>query len=281
MWRLRPGAAVAWERGEIDDATYEKRAVRFAWKVFAILFAVLAVGISAIALAKGTPLANVAAVVGFLTIMGFAIAFRMGRLARFGVRNDIIARRRKEVEANPALPLVISPAQPAELQRFFGAHRRSKRYGFWVIKMTALIAAIDAGLWWMDAAEFYVGMFATVAVGMFFWALYQFIDRRPFLDISAAGIWCRRWGTERIGFEDWKAVYPRRNGGNFGITLVPRQPEQLRRQLSLFGRLALRSGDFGGVAAHQGTLTIWINRLDLPQNELLRAVQAEIVRVRR
>ena len=75
-----------------------------------------------------------------------------------------------------------------------------------------------------------------------------------------------------------EGVYPRQNGANIGITLVPRHPAELRRKLSWLGRLALRSGDFGGVSAHQGTLTLWTNRLDLPQKPFLLAVQNEIVR---
>jgi hypothetical protein len=264
----------------MDDAAFERRQVRWAWKVAALLFGALAVGGSVVALVNDAPWSQVALLVGVLVVFGFAAAVRMGRWARFGARNQIIKRRRDQVEANPAMPLAIAPATPVELQRFFGAHRRSVRYANWVLKMTALIAAIDAALWWGYGPGVYQIVFACAAVIFFGWSMFVRFDRRPYLDISPAGIWCRRWGTERLAFTDLKAVYPRQNGANIGITLVPRHPDQLRPKLSWLGRLALRSGDFGGVAAHQGTLTIWTNRVDLPQKAFLLAVQSEVVRGR-
>jgi hypothetical protein len=278
MLRFRDQDTGAWQRGEIDNATFEKRQVRRAWKAAALLFGVMAVGGAVVTLVKGAPLTQTLLLVGVLVVFGFAAAVRMGRWARFGARNEIIKRQRQRVEANPALPLGMAPATPVELQRFFGPHRRSLRYANWVLTMTALIAAINSGLWWGYGLSFYVILFGCTALGMLFWSVYLRFDRRPYLDISAAGIWCRRWGSQRLQFDEFKAVYPRRNQANIGITLVPRRPDELRRKLSLMGRLALRSGDFGGVAAHQGTLTIWTNRLDLPQKPFLLAVQSEIVR---
>ncbi|MES1185993.1 MAG: hypothetical protein ABUL60_19420 [Myxococcales bacterium] len=280
MAMFRDRDTAAWQRGEMDDATFERRQVRWAWKVAAFLFGALAIGGSAVALAKDAPWTQVVLLVGILVVFGFAAAVRMGRWARFGARKQIIARRRQQVEANPAMPLATAPATPVDLKRFFGAHRRSVRYANWVLKMTALIAAIDAALWWGYGPGAYQIVFACTAVIFFGWSLFVRFDRRPYLDISAAGIWCRRWGAERLAFAELKAVYPRQSGANIGITLVPRRPDQLRPKLSWLGRLALRSGDFGGVAAHQGTLTIWTNRLDLPQKAFLLAVQSEVVRGR-
>jgi hypothetical protein len=280
MLSLRDRDTGAWQRGEIDDATFEQRQVQRAWKVAALLFGALAVGGSVATLVNGAPWTLVLLLIGMLLVFGFAAAFRMGRWARFAARNEIIKRRRQQIEANPALPLAIAPATPVELQRFFGAHRRSLRYSNWVLKMTALLAALDAALWWGYGPGAYQLVFACTAIIFFGWSMFVRFDRRPYLDISTAGIWCRRWGTERLAFTDVKAVYPRQSGANLGITLVPRRPDELRPKLSWLGRLALRSGDFGGVAAHQGTLTIWTNRLDLPQKPLLLALQSEIVRLR-
>ena len=70
----------------------------------------------------------------------------------------------------------------------------------------------------------------------------------------------------------------RRNGLLIGVVLVPKNAAELRSRLSWVGRLAQRSGDFGSVSAHVNTLTIWTNRLDLPQRDLVAALQAAIVR---
>jgi hypothetical protein len=280
MLGFRDRDAAAWQRGEMDDATFERRQVRFAWKAAALVFGVLAIGGDIAVLLKHSPWSLVLVVTGSLAVFGFVAALRIGRLARFAARNQIIKRRRAQVEANPALPLAPAPATPVELQRFFGPHQRSLRYANWVLKMTAILAAIDAFLWWRSGPGPYQIVFAFLVVLFFAWSMFLRFDRRPYLDVSAAGLWCRRWGNERLAFTELKAVYPRRNGANIGITLVPRDPAALRRKLSWLGRLALRSGDFGAVAAHQGTLTLWTNRLDLPQKAFLLAVQSEIVRGR-
>jgi hypothetical protein len=176
VW-LRDRDAQAWQRGELDDAAFERRQVRWAWKVAALLFGALAVGGSVVALVNDAPWSQVALLVGVLVVFGFAAAVRMGRWARFGARNQIIKRRRDQVEANPAMPLAIAPATPVELQRFFGAHRRSVRYANWVLKMTALIAAIDAALWWGYGPGVYQIVFACAAVVFFGWSMFVPLSR--------------------------------------------------------------------------------------------------------
>jgi hypothetical protein len=277
MLGLRDRDTAAWQRGEIDDATFERRQVRRTWKVAALLFGALGIGGSVATLLNGGPWTLVLVVVGSMVLFGFIAAMRMGAWASFAARNQIIKRRRQQVEANPAMPLALASATPVDVQRFFGPHLRSLHYANWVLKMTALMVAIAGALWWGDGLSDAVGLLGCIAVGLFCWGMFLRLDRRPYLDISPAGIWCRRWGSERVAFSELKAVYPRRNGPNIGITLVPRRLAELRAKLSWFGRLALRSGDFGGVAAHQGTLTIWTNRLDLPQTDFLLAVQGAIV----
>jgi hypothetical protein len=167
---------------------------------------------------------------------------------------------------------------PEAARRFFGVHRRSKRWAYRVMARSAAVVALMGILGSrQDYCDLRVAFIGAAGVLLFCWGVYQRLDNRPYLDISPEGIWCRRWGPERIGFDALKAVYLRKSGLNLGVALVPRAPEALKAELSLRGRLSLRSGDFGVTTAHAGTLTIWANRLDLPAADLLAALQSLVV----
>jgi hypothetical protein len=47
---------------------------------------------------------------------------------------------------------------------------------------------------WGSGPGAYQIVFACAAVVFFGWSMFVRFDRRPYLDVSAAGIWCRRWG---------------------------------------------------------------------------------------
>jgi hypothetical protein len=144
--------------------------------------------------------------------------------------------------------------------------------------LTGVIFVLTYGMSLYNGVTPLIYLFGAVGVFSTFWGIYLRLDRRPFLDISADGIWCRSWGEQRLRFAEFKAVYPRRYQLNVGVVLVPQKLDELRAKLSWIGRMSL----LGGTAvAHTGTLTLWTSRVDLPQLELLRAVQDEIVRASR
>lgn len=274
-WRER--YTVRWRSGEIDDATYLHLQKRAVWNAFVPVFGVLIV-VCVIGLAsEGKPLTELLAIAGFLALIGVTFAWRLSGLAAFAVRNEMLQRYRERVEADPAAPLVEPAARPQVPGRFYGVHRRSNRYTHGLMVRTAFLGAIVFGLWRWSGVTPALVVFAGLWVYLALWCIFLRLDRRPFLELSAEGIWCRAWGTKRLSFADFKAVYPRQNRWDQGLSLVPRDREQLRVKLSWLGRLHLRSGAGGGVAAHVGTLTLWANRVDLPQAELLRAIQGEIV----
>jgi hypothetical protein len=267
----------AWERGEIDDLTFERRSERLGWWLAAGIFGpVIAIAVIGRAL-EGAHLDLLLTMTGILAVIGLALGFRLGRWSRFGAREQIIARGRQRAEANPAEPLVPQLAGALPPQRFFGRHYRSKRWAHFVILVGGGVLALCALLhraYEDDGRPYILG---AGGLFVFLWGTYQRLDRRPYLDISPEGIWSRRWGPARVHFNEIKAVYPRRSGRNIGVVLVPRAPQQLKQKLSFIGRLSLRSGDFGGTATHAGTLTIWCNRLDLPPREFLAALQALVI----
>lgn len=100
------------------------------------------------------------------------------------------------------------------------------------------------------------------------------LDRRPYLVVSAEGIWCRAWGNQQHGFNEFKAVYPRQNGLQRGVAFVPRSPAEFRHRLSWLARYSFRTGD--GFSAHVGALTLWTTRVGLNRDGLLKALQVEI-----
>lgn len=275
-WRARH--QTRWLAGEIDDTTFARRQMQAVWKTFGLIFGVLIV-ICTIGLAsEGKSLTQALTVAGVIALMGLVVTLWMLVLVKYGVRIAVLQRNRERVEADPAAPLVHPPVKPQAPGRFYGVYRRSDRYTYSLMVRTAFIGALTFGLYSWKGLTPMVALFASFVAGLALWCVYLLLDRRPFLDISAEGIWCRSWGEQRLSYGDFKAVYPRQNRWDRGITLVPRDRELLRRRLSWFGRAALRGGGGGwGGPAHVGTLTLWTNRVDLPQTELLRAVQAEIV----
>ncbi len=275
-WRERH--LTRWRAGEIDDATFARKQVQAIWKAFGLIFGVT-IAVSMIGLAsEGKSLTQVLTAAGLIALVGVVVALRAGRIAAYEVRIAVLQRNRQRVEANPAAPLVHSHVKPPAEGRFYGVYRRSNRYTYSLMVRTAIIGGLTLGLYlWIGFTPIVALAAGGVAV-LALWCIYLRLDRRPFLDISAEGIWCRAWGKQRLGYGDFKAVYPRQSRWDRGITLVPRDRELLRRRLSWLGRASLRQGGGGwGGPAHVGTLTLWANRLDLPQAELLRAVQAEIV----
>ncbi|MGC4095077.1 MAG: hypothetical protein QM756_45595 [Polyangiaceae bacterium] len=249
-----------------------------AWSLaFALFGAGALVGVAGFAMAGKSVghLVVLAIVFGFF---GLIFGARMARWARWGAREHIQRRHRLAIEANPARPLAAGASNPVAARSFFGAHRRSKPWAHAVMGLGALVVGLMGVLSMLSGGR--DGRAVIVGVGgafLLLWGVYQRLDWRPYLDISAEGIWCRRWGKNRIGFNEFEAVYPRRSGLNHGVVLVARSPDTLGAKLSWFGRLSLRSGDFGGTSAHVGTLTIWTNRLELPSDELLPALQSLIV----
>ena len=169
------------------------------------------------------------------------------------------------------------PASVSDPPRFSGPRRRSWRHGCVVLLGALVIAAVLAALVsWQGRFTMRTTMLAIVDGMLFCWGAFWLLDRRVYFDLSTDGVWCRRWGSKRIAFSEIKSVYPRRRGILVGVVLVPRDPDQLSRQLSWIGRQAFSSGDFGHANPHTNTLTIWTNRLDLPQAEFLLALRAAI-----
>jgi len=277
-WRERHLAR--WRAGEIDDATFERNQVQAVWKAFGLIFAVIIL-VSVLGLAsEGKSLTHLLRAAGLIALLGVIVAFRVGRMAAYGVRTALLQRDRERVEADPAAPLVQPAQMPLVAERFYGVHRRSIRYTHSLMVRTGGIGVITLALGTWIGVTPLVTFLGIVAAGLALWCVYLRLDRRPFLEISAEGLWCRAWGKQRLGFEDFKAVYPRQNRWDRGISLVPRDRERLRRRLSWLGRLQLRSGG-GQMAVHGGTLTLWANRVDLPQADLLRTIQAAIIAPRR
>jgi hypothetical protein len=124
------------------------------------------------------------------------------------------------------------------------------------------------------ACLYLVPLFAALVL----WGLFLLFDRRPYVDISADGIFCRSWGRLHYRFDLFKAVYPRQGRGQRGVVLVPRAPAELAPTLSWLGRYNLRSGE--NVPAHAGTLTIWTTRIGVDRDTFMRALQSRIVEPR-
>jgi len=284
---LRDRNAERWRAGEIDDKTFERDQAAWARKimfgVFGVLLVVCAVGLSIDRLNRGLEIdiASLGLVLGFIAFIGLVTAYRVGQFAHASARNMVLKRNRDRVVANPAQDLTgAGPLRPSDragpkATRFYGAYKRSKTYGYFVLTLGAIASTIST----MMGLYFGIGgqlvMVGSASLGVVLWGIFLLLDRRDYLKISSEGIWCRGWGTQQHAFAEFKAVYPRRNATMQGIVFVPRNLEQFRRRLPWYGRIALRGG--GGVQAHVGTMTLWTTRVGVAQAPLLRALQAEIV----
>ena len=269
----------AWQSGDIDDATFEGTRVRRVWMVAGLLSVPAWAALTALFAAKPRALSESSAMAGIIVgVFGFALALKVARFVRFDARNKILTRNRVRVERDPALPLAPASQSRLEPSQFFGSHRRAHGFAHRLLVLAGIGHLLAAAYFWGYGLHPVVILIEFLALWLMLWGAYLRFDGRPYLQISAEGLWCRRWGDQWIRFEEFKAVYPRRTPINDGVTLVPRQPGALKPKLSTLGRLALSSGDFGGVAAHTNTLTIWTDRLDLPQTEFLLALQHEILR---
>ena len=268
----------SWQRGEIDDATFVRQAGVLAWQWTGLLFVPLWLLVLGALVVKGSELPLVLAVAGGSATFGLAFGYRMAKLGRNEARLRVNKRQWETGAVVPDEPKPIHATVP-DIRRFFGPRRRSWRYGCVVLVGVLVIAAVLAALVsWHQGFTARTTMLAIVDGILFCLGAVWLLDRRAYFDLSADGVWCRRWGSERIAFAEFKAVYPRRSGILVGVVLVPRNPDELRRRLSWLGRQALRSGDFGGVTTHADTLTIWTTRLDLPHREFLLALRAAIQR---
>lgn len=206
-------------------------------------------------------------------IFWLPIAAVIDRNARFGVR-DMLLRRGRDAAEREQQRVVIQAQDAGASGLVLGSYRRTTRY--WN-RMLLLIAAYNAFVALLTTVIPRAQLFLLISVPGLLWALVARFDRRPYLELTTEGIWCRAWGKQRLPFQDFKAAYARKNSlGEQGVVLIPRDPAALTPKLSLNGRLALRSGE--NVPAHAGTLTIWTSKVGLDRDSLLRSLQAELAR---
>jgi hypothetical protein len=89
----------AWQRGDIDDATFVRRQTGLAWQMAAWIFGtVVVIGVIGLA-SEGAPVEHLLGVAGLLAFIGVVFGFRLGRWARFGARDRIARKRRADIEA--------------------------------------------------------------------------------------------------------------------------------------------------------------------------------------
>jgi len=284
---LRDRNTARWRAGEIDDRTFERAQAAWTRKimlgVFAVVLVACGVGLTLDRLNRHLEIdfALLGVVLGFIAFLGVYAAYRAGQFAHNAARNMVLQRNRDRVVANPARDLTGGGAvRPSDrvghkAARFYGTYKRSKRFAYFVLSGGTFCLSIPTMIivrYGLDGQALLLG---AGAVGVVLWGLFLRFDRRDYLKISAAGLWCRAWGKQEHAFTEFKAVYPRQNATQQGIVFVPQNLEQFRRRLPWYGRVALRGG--GGVQAHAGTLTLWTTRVGVARDPLLRALQTEIV----
>jgi hypothetical protein len=288
LGKFRDRHIALWQAGKIDDRAFEAAQVRRTRVMVGLGFVALLVAVDIVVvignLSDHTPLRleQLLLVSGFLVFFGVLLAFRVGRLAKVGARNMVLARNRARIEANPALGLSKAAREGAALPaRYFGTHKRSIRHACTVLGLSGVGFVLVGGLaYWYDTNGYefspIVAMLGVAFVGIAIYGLYMIADRRVYLELSAEGIWCRAWGKERFPFSQFKAVYGRQRNIQHGVVFVPRNPDEFRKRLSFWTGLYFRSG--GGVKAHARTVTLWTTQVDLPRDALLREVQSAVVR---
>lgn len=269
-----------WRCGKLDDRRFDRayrlRAQMFVPPLLFSLFILVAVGDW---LERDLPVAEHLARVGqFGLIFGLfwlAVGLVIDRNARFGTRDILLRRVRSTAEREQAVATRAQTFGGTKLpytKLEVGSYARTTRFWNRVLVRTAagtgLIALVAV---WNPRAQLFLAMVTPVLL----WALIARFDRRPYVDVSPEGIWCRAWGKPHLSLDLFKAAYPRQNRmGEQGVVLVPRTAEAVAPKLSWFGRWMLRSGE--SVPAHAGTLTLWTSKVGLDRDTLLRGIQAEL-----
>jgi hypothetical protein len=275
--RIYGDVVEAWRGGELDDRQFG-HAYRFRAQVFIplIFFVPFAIAVAADWSERDIPLAahleRLGGVAIVFSVSWLAVAAIIDRNARFGVRDMLLRRNRDAAEREQQF----LPRDQAHgtTQLDFGSYTRTGRY--WNRELLR-VAASNALIALMCQFNPRVQWLLLITIPALLWALIARFDRRPYLEFSSEGIWCRAWGKQRFAYREFKAAYARRNRvGEQGLVLVPNSAEALAPQLSWLGRRALRSGE--RVPAHAGTLTIWTSKVGLDRDATLSALRAEISR---
>lgn len=276
--RLYGDVVERWRAGTLDDRqfgrAYRLRAQKFVPLAFVVPFLLACIGDwleHDISLAEHLErVANFALIFGVFWLL---IAAIIDRNASFGVRDMLLRRVRDDAEREQQRG-AIQPLTVGDGGLLLGSYRRTTRY--WnraLLQIAAYNVFVAVLMTFISRAQF----FLVISLPLLLWALVARFDRRPYLEITAEGIWCRAWGKPRLAFQDLKAAYARRNSlGEQGVVLIPKDAAALAPKLSLNGRLLLRSGE--NVPAHAGTLTIWTSKVGLDQGSLLRGLQAELAK---
>ena len=203
-------------------------------------------------------------------VMWLGVAALLEGVARFVVANTLLDRDRGDaLRQQREAPVIEAASSSPHLE--FGSYTRTTWFWNQVLLRAGAVVALSAVLsLWSPRAQF----FLVLAVFLLLLSLLARFDRRPYLDISPEGIWCRAWGKQRLPFHDFEAAYTREDGIGGGVVLIPHTPAELALKLSWGGRLALRNGE--RVPAHRGTLTIWTSRVGLDCDSILQGIRAEL-----
>lgn len=266
-------------RGELDGAGFERAQRAWARKLILLLFGILilvAAGMDWLTSTRprAEQLERTLCLVGIFAVLGIVIALRVSRFARFGARNFLIRRTRELAERNPALDFTSRPGEGRQpiASLADGTHRLSTSHANRVLVLAMVASLLLGGVVMARPALIWIAPILTVVLGR---ALFMRFDRRPFLEISPEGIWCRGWGPQRHPWRIFKAIYPRQNRLQRGVSFVPHSVPEFGRTLSWLARYSLRSGD--GIPAHVGSLTLWATQVGLDRDALMRELQARIV----
>jgi len=271
-----------WRRGELDADGFIRAQKAWARNFVFILFGVITgIGIVGDWLthdrSREEQLTHALTLGGLLTLFGLVFAYRLSRFAGFGAYDFLVRRQREAAERHPEKDLTSAPpggVTPA-LTSGFGSYQRATAFGNRVVLLALFANGALGGVMVMRPHLMWMApIMAFVLVG----AIYKRLDRRPFLDVSAEGIWCRAWGPRRQPFSAFKAVYPGETRLKSGVIFVPRSVAALKRTLPWTARYALRAGD--GVPANAGTLAIWTTEVALDRDTFMREMQARIVAAR-
>jgi len=266
-------------RGELDGAGFERAQRAWARNLVFLLFGLLtpvAAGMDwwTSTRPRGEQLERTLYLVGILAVMGVVIALRVSQFARFGARNLLIRRTREVAERSPALDLTSGPGAGTKpiASLADGTHLLSTAHANRVLMLAMVASLALGGVMMARPALLWIAPILALVVGR---ALFMRFDRRPFLEISPEGIWCRGWGSQCHPWGTFKAIYPRQNRLQRGVSFVPHSVPDFRRTLSWMARYSLRSGD--GIPAHVGSLTLWATQVGLNRDTLMRELQARIV----
>jgi hypothetical protein len=281
--RVNAARIARWRRGELDAEGFVR--AQKAWArnlVFALFGVVTAIGLVGDWLTHDRlteeQLTHSLQLGGILLLFGLVVAFRLSRFAALGAYDFLVRRQREAAERHPDRDLTSRPAggvTPA-LTFGFGSYQRSISFGNRVLLLALLCNGLLGGLIVARPQRVWMAPFIAAILVL---ALYKRFDRRPFLDISAEGIWCRAWGPRRHPFSTFKAVYPGESRMKSGVIFVPRSVAELKRTLPWMARYALRAGD--GVPANAGTLAIWTTEVALDRDTFMREMQARILAARK